>query len=185
MQRQKKEDNFSIKQSIDNQYIIKMKLDKILAISGKPGLYLLQIQTRSGFVAESLLDGKKITVGLRSNVSLLSEISMYTNTEEKPLVEVMRNIAIKENEGPSISHKEENATLLAYFEEILPEYDRDRVYPSDVKKVINWYNILQGKGLVSKEEPVKEEATTEENSTKEEESAVEKPVAKAKKPTKK
>jgi hypothetical protein len=82
---------------------------------------------------------------------------MYTNTEEKPLVEVMRNIAIKESEGPAISHKEENATLLAYFEEILPEYDRDRVYPSDVKKVINWYNILQAKGMVSKEVPVKEE----------------------------
>ncbi len=145
-----------------------MSIQKILAVSGKPGLYELKIQTRTGFVAESLLDGKKITVGLRSNVSLLSEISMYTNSEEKPLVEVMRNIAIKENEGPSISHKEENATLLAYFEEILPDYDRDRVYPSDVKKVINWYNILQAKGLVSKEVPVKEEAVAkEEEVTKE------------------
>jgi hypothetical protein len=122
----------------------------------------LQVQTRSGFVAESLLDGKKITVGLRSNVSLLSEISMYTNTEEKPLVEVMRNMAIKENEGPAISHKEDNTILLAYFEEVLPEYDRDRVYPSDVKKVINWYNILQAKGMVSKDVPVKEEEVVKE-----------------------
>ena len=62
-----------------------MNLEKILSISGKPGLYALKIQTRTGFVAESLLDGKKITVGLRSNVSLLSEISMYTNSAEKPL----------------------------------------------------------------------------------------------------
>lgn len=139
-----------------------MNLDKILAISGKPGLYALKVQTRSGFVAESLIDGKKITVGLRSNVSLLSEISIYTVSEEKPLVEVMRNIAIKEDNGPAISHKEDNATLAAYFATILPDYDQDRVYPSDIKKVLNWYNMLHAKGLVSKEVPVKEEAPAKE-----------------------
>lgn len=139
-----------------------MNLDKILAISGKPGLYALKVQTRSGFVAESLIDGKKITVGLRSNVSLLSEISIYTVSEEKPLVEVMRNIAIKEDNGPAISHKEDNATLAAYFAAILPDYDQDRVYPSDIKKVLNWYNMLHAKGLVSKEVPVKEEAPVKE-----------------------
>jgi hypothetical protein len=131
-----------------------MNLEKILAISGKPGLYQLKVQTRTGFVAESLLDGKKITVGLRSNVSLLTEISMYTNTEEKPLAEVMRAIAVKENEGPAISHKEDNGQLVAYFKEILPDYDQDRVYPSDIKKVLNWYNMLQARGMVSKDEPV-------------------------------
>ena len=131
-----------------------MNLEKILSISGKPGLYALKVQTRSGFIAESLLDGKKITVGLKVNVSLLSEISIYTFNEEKPLTEVMRNIAIKENEGPAISHKEDNAKLVDYFMEILPEYDSERVYPSDIKKVLNWYNLLQYKGLVSKEEPI-------------------------------
>lgn len=135
-----------------------MNLDKILSISGKPGLYALKVQTRTGFVAESLLDGKKSTVGLKVNVSLLSEISIYTVNEEKPLAEVMRNIAIKENEGPAISHKEDNAKLVAYFMEILPEYDSERVYPSDIKKVLNWYNLLQSKGLVSKEEPKIENA---------------------------
>ena len=131
-----------------------MNLEKILSISGKPGLYALKVQTRTGFIAESLLDGKKITVGLKVNVSLLSEISIYTYNEEKPLTEVMRTIAIKENEGPAISHKEDNAILVAYFMEILPEYDSERVYPSDIKKVLNWYNLLQSKGLVSKEEPI-------------------------------
>jgi hypothetical protein len=131
-----------------------MNLEKILSISGKPGLYALKVQTRTGFIAESLLDGKKITVGLKVNVSLLSEISIYTFNEEKPLTEVMRTIAIKENEGPAISHKEDNAILVAYFMEILPEYDSERVYPSDIKKVLNWYNLLQSKGLVSKEEPI-------------------------------
>jgi len=131
-----------------------MNVEKILAIAGKPGLFELKIQTRSGFLAESLLDGKKITVDLRSNVSLLSEISMYTYSAEKPLVDIIRAIALKENEGPtSVSHKEDNAKLIAYFQEILPDYDADRVYASDIKKVLNWYNILQTKGMVSKEEP--------------------------------
>ena len=125
-----------------------MNLEKILAISGKPGLYVLQVQTRTGFVAESLADGKKITVNMKSNVSLLSEISIYTYEGEKPLSEIMQKIADKENKGQSISHKEDNATLIAYFKEILPEYDDERVYPSDIKKVLNWYNMLQAKGLV-------------------------------------
>jgi hypothetical protein len=134
-----------------------MNLEKILAISGKPGLYALKIQTRTGFVAESLIDGKKITVGMKSNVSLLSEISVYTNTEEKPLTEIMRTIAIKEDNGPAISHKEENSNLIAYFLEILPDYDQDRVYASDIKKILNWYNMLQTNGLVSKELPAESE----------------------------
>jgi len=139
-----------------------MNLDKILAISGKPGLYVLKVQTRTGFVAESLIDGKKITVSLKSNVSLLSEISIYTQTEEKPLAEVMRNIAVKENNGPAISHKASNEELVAYFSEILPDYDQDRVYPSDMKKVFNWYNILQAKGMTSAEAPVQEETVATE-----------------------
>lgn len=131
-----------------------MNLEKILSISGKPGLYALKVQMRSGFIAESLIDGKKITVVMKTNVSLLSEISMYTISEEKPLTEVMRNIAIKEDNGPAISHKEDNAKLITYFKEILPDYDEERVYPSDIKKVLSWYNLLQANGLVSKEAPI-------------------------------
>ena len=77
-----------------------MSIKKILSVSGKPGLYELKIQTRTGFVAESLLDGKKITVGMRANVSLLSEIAVYTYTEEIRLAEVLIAIATKENDGP-------------------------------------------------------------------------------------
>jgi hypothetical protein len=138
-----------------------MTLDKILAIAGKPGLFALKVQTRTGFVAESLLDGKKVTVGLKSNVSLLSEISVYTYTEEKPLTEIMRAIAVKEDNGPAISHKEDNTKLVAYFLEILPDYDQDRVYPSDIKKILNWYNMLQAKELVSKEVPAEAEVVAE------------------------
>jgi len=138
-----------------------MNVEKILAISGKPGLFTLKLQTRTGFVAESLIDGKRITVGLRSNVSLLSEISIYTYSEEKPLVEIMRAIAIKENEGPTpVTTKDDPAKLAEYFTQILPEYDKERVYASDIKKLINWYNLLQSKGLVSKEEPKVDNAKT-------------------------
>jgi hypothetical protein len=128
-----------------------MSFQKILAISGKPGLYELKVQTRSGFVAEALLDGKKITVGLRSNVSLLSEIAVYTYNEEVKLIEIFKTIAAKENGEPTISHKESDDKLRSYFREILPEFDEDRVYTSDIKKIFNWYNILQPKGYVSVE----------------------------------
>ena len=139
-----------------------MSLQKILAISGKPGLFELKLQTRTGFVAESLLDGKKITVGMRSNVSLLSEIAVYTYNEEVKLAEVFKAIATKENEGASISHKEDNAVLVSYFREVMPEFDEDRVYPSDIKKIINWYNMLQPKGFVSLE-ALSKEVTQEES----------------------
>lgn len=123
-----------------------MKLDKVMSISGKPGLYELKAQTRGGFVAESMLDGKKISVNLRHNVSLLSEIAIYTYTEEVPLREVFQKIKEKENGGEAISHKESKAKLEEYFSEVLPDYDEDRVYSSDLKKIIQWYNLLISKG---------------------------------------
>ncbi|MBC5863278.1 DUF5606 domain-containing protein [Flavobacterium sp. K77] len=156
-----------------------MNLEKILAISGKPGLYILRVQTRTGFVAESLADGKKITVNLKSNVSLLSEISIYTYEGEKPLAEIMQTIADKENNGPALSHKEDNAKLAAYFKEILPNYDEERVYPSDIKKILNWYGILQAKDLLVS--PTATEATPEEEATEATEEKAPAKKAKAKK----
>ncbi|WP_136467338.1 DUF5606 domain-containing protein [Flagellimonas onchidii] len=120
-----------------------MALDKILSVGGKPGLFKLLTQTRSGFVGESLLDGKRVTVGLRNNVSVLSEIAIYTLEEEVPLREVFQKI--KEKEGgkkTSVSHKAEKIELEEYFFEVLPNYDEDRVYASDIKKIVQWYNIL-------------------------------------------
>jgi hypothetical protein len=138
-----------------------MNLEKILAISGKPGLYALKVQTRTGFVAESFIDGKRITVGLRSNVSLLSEVSMYTTSDEKPLIEVLTRIAKKENNGPTPAFKDDKVKMAAYFLEILPDYDQERVYASDIKKVLNWYNILQARGLVSSEVTASTEEKTD------------------------
>jgi len=120
-----------------------MGLEKILSVAGKPGLYKLITQTRTGFVAESLLDGKRITVSLRSSVSVLSEIAIYTLEEEVPLREVFQKIQTKENGGKTtVGHKDEKIKLEEYFFEVLPNYDEDRVYVSDIKKIIQWYNIL-------------------------------------------
>ncbi|MDF4221742.1 MULTISPECIES: DUF5606 domain-containing protein [Maribacter] len=142
-----------------------MGLEKILSVAGKPGLYKLITQTRTGFVAESLLDGKRITVSLRSSVSVLSEIAIYTLEEEVPLRDVFKKIQEKENGGKtSIGHKEEKIKLEEYFFEVLPNYDEDRVYVSDIKKVIQWYNILTENKITdfSSEEVASEEASEEE-----------------------
>ncbi|WP_274476344.1 DUF5606 family protein [Mangrovimonas aestuarii] len=143
-----------------------MSLEKVLSITGKPGLYKLITQTRSGFIAESLIDNKRMSVSLHHNVSLLSEIAIYTMTEEVPLREVFAKIKEKENgEATSVGHKESKEVLEDYFANVLPDYDEERVYASDIKKVIQWYNLLQKQGMMdfdAKEEVAKEEATEEE-----------------------
>lgn len=127
-----------------------MSLDKILSISGKPGLYKLVAQTRGGFVAESLIDKKRISVSLQNNVSVLSEIAIYTLTEEVPLKQVFLNIKNKENgKETSVKANDSKDKLEAYFFDILQDYDEDRVYASDIKKVIQWYNLLQKHKLLN------------------------------------
>lgn len=139
-----------------------MELDKVLSISGKPGLYELKAQSRGGFIAKSMLDGKKIAVNLHQNVSLLSEIAIYTYSEEVPLREVFQKILDKENGGETINHKEPKEKLESYFSEILPEYDVERVYISDIKKIFQWYNLLVKNGAT-------EFGTSETENTDEEE----------------
>ncbi|WP_422861508.1 DUF5606 domain-containing protein [Flagellimonas sp. W118] len=136
-----------------------MALDKILSVGGKPGLFKLLTQTRGGFVGESLLDGKRVTVGLRNNVSVLSEIAIYTLEEEVPLREVFQKIKEKESgKKTSVSHKAEKIQLEEYFFEILPNYDEDRVYASDIKKIVQWYNILVENNLTDFSAPDSEDA---------------------------
>ena len=129
-----------------------MNLTKVLAISGKPGLYHLETQTRSGFLATSLADGKRISVGIRNNVSLLSEIAIYTLEKEVPLAEVFTNMKnFEDGKEARISPKSDGATLEEYFSQVLPNYDRDRVYASDIKKIIQWYNLLLAKGFLEED----------------------------------
>ncbi len=121
-----------------------MGLEKVLAISGKPGLYKLVTQTRGGFVAESLMDGKRLSISLQNNVSVLSEIAIYTLTEEVPLYKVLGKIKDKENGAVcSVKPKDSKDRLEEYLFDVLPDYDEDRVYASDIKKIVQWYNLLQ------------------------------------------
>tara|TARA_R110000868_G_scaffold280326_3_gene540420 strand:+ start:35502 stop:35930 length:429 start_codon:yes stop_codon:yes gene_type:complete len=141
-----------------------MSLNKILSIAGKPGLFKLLTQTRSGFVAESLLDGKKVTVSFKNNVSVLSEIAIYTLEEEVPLREVFEKIKEKEEGGKTaVSHKDDKLKLEEYLFEVLPNYDEDRVYASDIKKIIQWYNLLLEHGITEYADLEETEEATKEN----------------------
>lgn len=140
-----------------------MELKKILAITGKPGLFKLVAQSRNGVIVESLEDGKRTPITASQNVSTLGDIAIFTDEGELPLVDIFRTIFKKEDGKATISHKESAASLLSYFTEIVPNYDRERVYASDMKKVFQWYNALQKHGLVDLEvEPETTEGTAEE-----------------------
>lgn len=139
-----------------------MNVDGIIAVTGKPGLYKVVGQTKNGVIVEGLESGKKVAMNSTSKMSALQDIAIYTYTEEIPLVDVFDKIRIKEDGKASIGHKSSAAVLTAYFQEVLEDFDEDRVYPSDIKKVISWYNTLQKAGLAvetkSEEEQVEEAA---------------------------
>lgn len=124
-----------------------MNVEGIISVSGKPGLYKVLGQTKNGVIVESLINGKKSSISSTSKMSALQDISIYTYTEDLPLADVLDKIRVKENGAPSIGHKSSAAVLSEYFKEILADYDEDRVYTSDIKKIISWYNTLQKVGL--------------------------------------
>jgi len=137
-----------------------MALEKIIAIGGKPGLYELIAQTKGGFVGESLVDKKRLTVSIRAKVSVLSEIAIYALDREVPLLEVFEAIRKKEEgKETSVSPKADKLALEEYFFSILPNYDEDRVYASDMKKILSWYNLLLNSGTLKE---ALEAETTEE-----------------------
>ncbi|CAM1341057.1 DUF5606 family protein [Tenacibaculum amylolyticum] len=119
-----------------------MEFSKIIAVSGKPGLFEILSQTKTGVIVKSLLDDKRMPITATHNVSLLENIAIFTYEEDVPLAQVFKNIADKEDGKESISHKESANVLTSYFSEVLPDYDAERVYTSNIKKVIQWYNIL-------------------------------------------
>ncbi|WP_029903779.1 DUF5606 domain-containing protein [Prevotella sp. 10(H)] len=138
-------------------------LKKILSVSGKPGLYQLVSSAKNMVIVESLIDGKKMPIHARDKVVSLGDISIYTETDDTPLKEILTSIKNKENgEKASISPSAKPEELKKYFQEILPDFDKDRVYPTDIKKIISWYNILTGADIdFEKEEKVTEESTEE------------------------
>ena len=119
-----------------------MEFNKIIAVTGKPGLFQILSQTKTGVIVKSIVDGKRFPITATHNVSLLENIAIYTYEEEVPLAKVLKNMADKEDGKEGISHKESASKLTAYFSEILPGYDEERVYASNIKKVVQWYNTL-------------------------------------------
>ncbi len=123
-------------------------LKGILSISGQPGLYKLVAEAKNNIVVESLDTNKRMPVYSTSKVSALEDIAIFTTKEDLPLKEVFKAISDKENGGPAISSKSPDKDLKDYFRAVVPDFDKDRVYVSDIKKVLNWYNILQEKNLI-------------------------------------
>ena len=154
-----------------------MQLEKIISISGKPGLFTLVTQLRSGFIVEDISTGKKASISNTSQVSLLDNIAIYTFDQEVPLFEVMKNIAEKFDYKEAINHKSSENELKAFMSSVLPNYDVDRVYGSDIKKLVQWYNLLQKAGYIKPEAFVKAEEPTVEDAEIVEEKSVEKKAA--------
>lgn len=150
-----------------------MDLSKILSIAGKPGLFKVVAQTKNGVVVESLLDGKRFTAFANDRMSSLEEISVFTVNEDMPLKDVFKNIFDKQESKTAINHKSDGKELKAFFEKILPDYDKERVYTSDIKKVIQWYNLLLEKEMLNfkDEEAEKEEAEKADESPEENENS--------------
>ncbi|MFL5765496.1 MAG: DUF5606 domain-containing protein [Bacteroidia bacterium] len=129
-----------------------MDLSGIISIAGMSGLYKVIAQTKSGLIVESLIDKKRVQAFNTNKISALADVSMYSTGDDVPLKDVFQKIYDKEKGGPCLDHKSADAELKKYFKAAFPEYDEDRVYVSDIRKVLNWYNLLQKDGLLDKKE---------------------------------
>ncbi len=123
-------------------------LKGILSISGQTGLFKLVAESKNNIIVESLETSKRIPVHSTSKVSALEDIAIYTENGDVPLKSVFKAIYEKEKGGPALSAKASGSELKSYFEKVVPEFDKDRVYVSDIKKVLLWYNSLQQKELL-------------------------------------
>ena len=137
-------------------------LTGIIAISGQPGLYKVVAQSKNGIIVEGLADKKRTSISSTAKVSSLEDISMFTTGEDKPVAEIMKAIFDKEKGGACLDAKADDKTVVAYFAAVLPDYDKERVYTSNMRKLFNWYNGLQTSGNLK----VKEAETTEESAEK-------------------
>ena len=156
-----------------------MKITDILAVAGKPGLYQVLASGSASIVVESMLDGKRSSVPGTARVSNLADITMYTHDDDVPLLDILNRMhdAQKGAEGPS--HKDAAQTIRDFVDGIVPELDHDRVYQSDLKKLVQWYNLLVSKGAFPLEAPEQTEEAPAEEAPKKEAKAEKKPAKKA------
>ncbi len=140
-----------------------MEFKDILVVSGQPGLYKFVAQSTRGIIIESLVDGRRQNASASARVSALAEISMFTEGEDIALAEVFTRMYAHTEGKEAISHKSTPEQLKAFFAEVLPEYDRERVHVSDIKKAVSWFNILLGAGMTEfkLDEPEESEAAAE------------------------
>lgn len=147
-------------------------LKTILSISGRPGLFKLVSQGKNMLIVESLADKKRVPAYAKDKVISLGDIAIYTTETEVPLYEVLTSVKEKEQGQPIAQLPADASQLRAYLAEVLPEFDRDRVYPSDIKKLLTWYNILTEAGITDfKPEEEKPAETNEADKAEEEEKA--------------
>ncbi len=137
-------------------------LKDILSIGGYSGLYKFISQGRNGIIVESLETKQRMNANTTAKISALEDIAIFTYEEDIPLKDVLKKIYDKENGKEAINHKSSANELKSYMSEVLPEYDEDRVYVSDIKKLVNWYNILQKFELLDFSKETKETEETEE-----------------------
>jgi len=133
-----------------------MALKDILVISGQSGLFRYISKGRKSVVVENISDNKRIIIPVTIKISMLDEITVFAKNNDISLRKIFRKIQEKENRGAAISHKSPDAELKKYFAELLPEYDRDRVYMSDIRKIIMWYNLLLELGITNFDHPEEE-----------------------------
>ncbi len=137
-----------------------MSLKGIISISGMPGLFKVLAQTKSGFIVESLQDKKRMPVSSTQRISMLEDISVYTNTDDLPLKEVMLKLIDHAEKSPLIDPKSDPIKLRDFFKKVVPEYDAERVYPSDIKKIITWFELVKDFVTIADEPEEKTEAET-------------------------
>lgn len=140
-----------------------MDLTEIMSISGKPGLYKMISQTKNGMLVESMLDQKRFPVFAHEKISSLEEISIFTETEDLPLKDIFKKINDLLEGGKALSHKSSPEELKEFFEDVVSDYDKERVYVSDIKKVVQWYNLLHEKEMLDFTEEEKEKEEEEES----------------------
>jgi len=138
-----------------------MELNEILAVSGQPGLYKFVAQSTRGVIVESLADGRRMNVAGNARVSAMTDISVFTHGEDRPLADIFTAFYAHTGGKPTIGHKESEAALRATFAEVVPDYAADRVHLSDIRKIVQWFNILVAAGMTEFVLPEEEEGDAE------------------------
>ena len=139
-----------------------MDLSRVISISGKPGLFKVIAQGKNNIIVESIIDSKRFPAYNTDRVSALEDISIYTYDGDVPLKDVFSSILKKQDGKEAPSHKEDVSVLIDFIQEILPNYDEDRVYPSDIKKLVQWYNMLLKADLLKSDETEEVPETSDE-----------------------